>query len=418
MAVNSKTACYNQNVIGFFHFKSVFYMSIIGKYNQLNPNSRLYLLFLSFFWLYGFFGAFWARIGANPNIANTVMLFILAMLCHNKWKNLIRYTDVFLYLIIVFLYILSSIIYPVSSELVISYSFEVLLVAVPFFFVGLIFKNDEYKEWLLLLSRLAIIINIVFTILSSSSQSVVEEDMHRAYMLLPSVLYVLAKLFERYSLIDLLFFLLGFLMVSSFGTRGPFVCVLFFAVTYLFFFKEWKHKLTIRIILVVLAIALFSLSQKIARFMILLLGAFGQSTRIFDSMLEQSLLNYENSNGRNEIQEELLHKLSTDDSGIGFGLFSDRLFSTFGFSSHNVIVELWFSFGYYIGSAFLLIFILLFVRFLLKAKNNSTMIFGLIFFIVSFLKLMFSGCFILDGYLFFLIGYCIKGIRTSNTNNE
>ncbi len=390
-------------------------MSILGKYNHLSPNSRLYLLFISFFWLYGFGGAFWTRIGINPNIANTVLLFFLAVLCLNKWKGLIRNSDVVLYFIIVALYFLSSIIYPVSRDLVISNSFEVLLVAVPFYFVGLIFKNDEYKEWLLLLSRFAIIINILFTMLSSSSQSVVEEDMHRAYMLLPSVLYVLARLFERFSLIDLLFFILGFLMESSFGTRGPFVCILFFAVAYLFFFKEWKYKWTIRIILVAIATALFSLSKYIAGLMIILLCTYGQSTRIFDSMLDQSLLNYENSNGRNEIQEELLHILSKDESGIGFGLFSDRFFSSYGFSSHNIIIELWFSFGYYIGSAILLIFILLFIRFFIKVKDNSTKIFGLVFFTVSFVKLMFSDCFILDGYLFFLIGYCLNALRVSNT---
>lgn len=389
-------------------------MNIIGKYNQLSPNSRVYLLFLSFFWLYGFCGAFWARIGAVPDKANTVMLFVLAMLCHSKWKNLIRYTDVLLYLIIVLLYFISSIIYPISKELVISHSFEVLLVAVPFFFVGLIFKNEEYQEWLLLLSRLAIIINIIFTLLFSSSQSVVEEDMHRAYMLLPSVLYILAKLFERYRLMDLLFFILGFLMESSFGTRGPFVCILFFAVAYLFFFKEWKRKWITRVFLVIIAFALFSLSQDIAGVMIMLLGTYGQSTRIFDSMLDQSLLNYENSNGRNEIQEELLNLLNNDESGVGFGLFSDRIFSSFGFSSHNIIVELWFSFGYYIGSALLLIIIVLFIRFFIKAKDNSTRIFGLVFFTVSFVKLMFSDCFILDGYLFFLIGYCVNALRVAN----
>ena len=337
------------------------------------------------------------------------------MLCHNKWKGLIRNADVFLYFTIVALYFLSSRIYPVSRDLVMSNAFDVLLVAVPFFFVGLVFKNDEYKEWLLLLSRLAIIINIVFTMLSSSSQSVVEEEMHRAYMLLPSVLYILAKSFERFSLIDLLFFILGFLMESSFGTRGPFVCILFFAVAYLFFFKEWKYKWTIRFFLVVIATAIFSLSKYIAGFMIMFLGAYGQSTRIFDSMLDQSLLNYENSNGRNEIQEELLNILSKDDSGIGFGLFSDRSLSSFGFSSHNIIIELWFSFGYYIGSALLLIFMLLFIRFFIKVENNSTKVWGLVFFTVSFVKLMFSDCFILDGYLFFLIGYCVSALRASNT---
>ena len=390
-------------------------MSILRKYSQLRTNDRLYLFFISFFWLYGFVGALWTRVGVDSSIANTILLFVLAILCHGKWKNLIRPSDFSLYIIIIFLYIFSSIIYPVSSELVIRNSFDVLLVAVPFFFVGLVFKNDEYKEWILLLSRLAIIINIVFSLFSSSPDKVVEEDMHRAYMLLPSVLYILAQLFERFNLIDLLFFVLGFLMESSFGTRGPFVCILFFAVVYLFFFKDWKDKWLIRSFLVTIAIVLFSLSKYIAQFMIIFLAKFGQSTRIFDSMLDQSLLNYENSNGRNEIQEELLNILSKDDTGIGFGLFSDRILSSYGYSSHNIFVEIWFSFGYYLGSALLLLFFVLFIRFFIKAKDNSTKIWGLIFLTVGFVKLMFSGSFILDGYLFFFIGYCIKEIRISKT---
>ena len=147
-------------------------------------------------------GAFWTRVGIEPSIANTVLLFILAMLCHAKWNKIMRASDFLLYFIIVLFYFASSIIYPVSSEVVISKAFDVLLVSVPFLFVGIVFKNDEYKEWILLLSRLAIIINIVFSFLSSSPETVIEEDMHRAYMLLPSVLYILAQIFERFNFID------------------------------------------------------------------------------------------------------------------------------------------------------------------------------------------------------------------------
>lgn len=359
-------------------------------------------------------GAFWTLVGANPNIANTIILFILAILCHGKWNKLIRPSDLFLYLIIVSLYYLSSIIYPVSKDMVISNAFEVLLVAVPFFFVGLIFKNEDFKGWLLLLSRLAIIINIVFSLF----HSVDEENMHRAYMLLPSVLFILAQLFERFNLVDVLFFILGFLMESSLGTRGPFVCILLFAAVYLFFFKDWRYKWSVRIVLGTISIVLFSLSNYIAQFMITFLASFGQSTRIFDSMMDHSLLNYEDSNGRNEIQEDLLNILSKDDSGIGFGLFSDRILSSYGYSSHNIIVEIWFSFGYYWGSVLLLLFFVLSIIFFIKTKNNSTRIFGLMFFTVSFLKLMFSDCFILDGYLFFFIGYCINGLRSNKTRKR
>lgn len=393
-------------------------MSLVQKYRQMGTDSRLYLVFISFFWLYGFFAAFWRRIGVEPNIANTILLFILAIACHGKWRHSIRISDIVFYFVFVCLYFISAAIYPVSRALVMKFAFEVLLVAAPFYFVGVIFKAEEYSYWLALLSRLSIIINMIFSLFLSSQSSDIVEEMHRAYMILPSVLYLLWRMFEDFKKVDLLFFAIGFFMLSSMGSRGPFVCVLFFALVYLFFFKEWKHKTVVRVVLILSGIVLYALSSYIAMFMVQLLGSIGFNTRIFDSILEDAMFNYENSNGRDIIQEELLQQLNMDYKGLGYGLFSDRVFSTFGFSAHNMIIELWFSFGYYIGSAILGLLLLLFVRFFIKVKDNHIIVFGLIFFTSSFIKLMFSGCFILDGFLFFLIGYCVNGLRKTKNNMQ
>lgn len=390
-------------------------MSLLQKYRQMGTDSQLYLIFISFFWLYGYFGAFWRRIGIEPNIANTIFLFILAMACHGKWRHSVRASDIALYLIFVFLYFISAAIYPVSRVLVMKFAFEVLLVAAPFYFVGVIFKAEEYSYWLVLLSRLSIIINVIFSLFFSSQSSDIVEEMHRAYMILPSVLYLLWRMLESFKKVDLLFFAIGFFMLSSMGSRGPFVCVLLFALVYLFSFKEWKHKTVVRVVLILSGIVLYALSSYIAMFMVQLLGSIGLSTRIFDSILEDAMFNYENSNGRDIIQEELLQQLSMDYKGFGYGLFSDRIFSSYGFSAHNMIIELWFSFGYYIGSAILGLLLLLFVRFFIKVKDNHIIVFGLIIFTSSVVKLMFSDCFILDGLLFFLIGYCVNGLRTSKS---
>lgn len=393
-------------------------MSLVQKYRQMGTDSRLYLIFISFFWLYGFFGAFWRRIGVEPNIANSILLFILAVSCHGKWRHEIHLSDIAFYVLFVCLYFISTAVYPISRGLVMHFAYEVLLVTIPFYFVGIVFKAEEYSYWLVLLSRLSIIINVVFTIVLSSQSSNIVEEMHRAYMVLPSVIYLLWRMLESFKKIDLFFFAIGFFMISSMGSRGPFVCVLFFAVAYLFFFKEWKHKTVVRVALVVTGIAFYVLSSYLAIFMVQLLGSIGLNTRIFDSMLDEALLNYENSNGRDIIQGELLQQLSMDDRGIGYGLFSDRVFSDFGFSSHNMVIELWFSFGYYIGSAILGLLLLLFIRFFVRVKDNQIKVFGLIFFTSSVIKLMFSGCFILDGLLFFLIGYCVNGLRKTKNDMQ
>lgn len=389
-------------------------MNIFRKYGQLDTNGRLYLLFISFFWLFDFFGALWRRVGVEPSVANFILLMILALLCYGKWRHLVRISDVSLFFFFILIYLLSPFVYPKTQILVYSNAFEVLCLLAPFYFVGVAFNVKEYTYWITLLSRLAVIVNVLYSLRSSTGAEIDEESMHKAYILLPSVLFILWQFMERYKLIDLLFFALGFFMECSMGSRGPFVCILFFTVMYLLFFREWKYKRTIRIVLIAVGTFLYLLSKYIAEIMIILLATFGKSTRIFDKMLDDSLINYENSSGRDQIHEEIFQKLSADNVGIGYGLYSDRIL-TDGYYAHNIFIELWCSFGYVIGSILVGIILVLFIRFFLKSKGNDVKIFGLIFFTASFIKLMFSGSFIIDGYFYFLLGYCINGLRESKS---
>ena len=383
-------------------------MSKTISYKSLWPKDRLYKLFVSYFWLFEYFSAFWRRIGVEVTIANFLVFIILALTCIDVWYKRVRIFDAVLYVFLAMSYILSASIYPKTNYEVFDKAFEVICATIPFIFVGLLIKLRGNEKLFTSLSRFAVVINVLYSFYSPVSDDV-EEQMHRAYILLPSVLYLLWCCFEHFKTIDSTLFVIGFLLECSMGSRGPFVCIIFFATSYLFFFKEYKYSKALRPVIVGIAMILYFLSPYIANFMVLLLSAFGKSTRIFDMMADSSLIDYENSNGRNVIQEDLMNHLNKDSGGVGFGLFSDR--QDTGFYSHNIFIELWYSFGYVIGSIIVCSVLLLFCVFLLKVKNRRIKIFALIFFTASFVKLNFSGSFILDQSLFFLIGYCISALR-------
>lgn len=392
-------------------------MSIIKDFFRLDFGSKVYIILISCFWLLGYFAAFWRRLGiedAGVTIANFFMLLVLALLCSRKWKNRIQFSDVALYIVLALIYFINPFIYPLTAKLISFYAVDVVLGAMSFLFMGLMFKQEGNEKRITILSRIAIIVNIVYSYMSSSEVDSVDEQMNRAYMLLPSVLYILWKFFERFNYIDFIFFLIGFFLECSMGTRGPFVCILFFAAVYLLFFKEYKHPAGMRLLIICGTLLLLSLSTPIAYMMVGLLSVAGMSTRIFDLMLDDSLINYENSNGRDMIHGFLLQKLDAN-NGDGFGLLADRL--DVGFA-HNIFVELWFDYGYVLGSIIIVVYLLLIVLLIVKAKQNKTRILVILFFTASFVKLLFSSSFIVDGYFFFLIGLCINGIREAKKRSR
>lgn len=386
-------------------------MGLFKDFFKLNFSNRIYVLFLACFWLLGYFGAFWRRVGINDNgvaIANLILLLLLSLLCRRKWSKNIHFTDIALYISLVFIYFYNSIIYPSTAQLIDKNAVQVVIGAMPFLLVGLMFKYEGNEQWISLFSRIAVIINIIY--IQSSSNVDVEETMNRAYVLLPSVLYLLWAFVNHYKFIDLFFFLIGFLLECSMGSRGPFVCILFFAAVYLFFFKKYKHAYTVRSFIVIGTLFLYLFSQYIAYIMVELLSLAGKSTRIFDKMLDDSLINYEQSSGRDVIQGFLLQKLDSN-NGMGFGLLADRLQGAY---AHNIFVEMWYDYGYTIGSIIIAAYLLLVILLLLKSKSTSTKVLILLFFTVGFIKLQFSSSFIVDRYFFFLLGFCINGLRKVN----
>ena len=381
-------------------------------------NQKWYIYTILFIWLRSYFSTLWRWLGIEGDIMNCIILLFLFIQSQNVWKGRILIKDFVLYFVIVFCYTFSVLLYPATSGYVHANAFSVICCIVPYIFVGEIFQTTNYEKWINYASRFAVFMNVVLILTSRSSGDEIDNEyMHRAYSLLPSVLFVLWQYIKNRRIIDLVFFCIGLVLILSMGSRGPVVCILFFVGSYLLFFKQYKRPIVFKSIIIGILSLLFFYTQYIAELMVAFFSKYSLSTRVFDMMLDDAFLNYEDSNGRNIIHEILFQKLNNDTGGIGFGLFSDRstiaMFSEEITYSHNMFVELWFSFGYYVGT-FIALLLLVFVAFFFyKIKNRDKQIFALLLFSVSVIKLQFSSSFIVDQSLFFLIGYCIYGIRES-----
>lgn len=370
-----------------------------------------------FFWTFKYWDTLWRRVGfEEANLPNMILLLILALSCKSVWANQVRLKDIFIYAFIFFIYFLSSLIYPNSSMYVEENAVKYLVCTLPFYFVGLTFNFSGNRKWIVLFAYFATVLNIayMFLITSNTFDSDHQEAMRKAYILLPSLLVILWNFIESRKIIDMLFAALCFMMISGYGTRGPFLCMIFFLAVYFFFYKQWKRPTIARGLIVICTYALYIFSEYFAMFMITVVGTIGLSTRIFDSILNDAFINYEQSHGRDELQEALFIRLNAN-GGQGFGLYTDRIVGD-GYFAHNFFVEVWYQFGYIIGSAIAIAFLLLVVYALRKSKNITSSIFIVAIFCACFLQMMFSSSYLQNTGFYFLIGLCVQNIRKSQYN--
>ena len=135
-----------------------------------------------------------------------------------------------------------------------------------------------------------------------------------------------------------------------------------------------------------------------------LLGVFMKvdlSTRVIDKFLAGDITN---DSGRGDLQGALWNLLERDDNPFGYGLFSS--WNYIGTYPHNFLLDIFFSFGYILGGVILICFIILFLKALKKSRYEERA-FLLVLFCSSFVKLLLSGTFVFEPYLFLLIGYSV-----------
>lgn len=351
---------------------------------------------------------------------DTIMIYgILALIMLLSISKLILRIKYMIILIIVFIYtsLIISIIINISNfSLINSILIDFTVYSVPalLIFSALkdysIFKNIVY--YFALVFFLVFLFNFfLFGFRFTNNITYSQQDAYN--LLLPSIFfyYRLSSNKKGYLLNLVLFFASIFIMIAM-GARGP-VAIIFAYIILKLLFSQNKHKLSLIVFFIVVSLSIVFYYDQILLLLIDVSKSLGLSTRVFEKIMYQSF--WEDST-RISIFRYVYNNLSTYPFGIGLG--NDRIFISSNFNIyefnqikgmyvHNVLLEILFAYGFFVGSI-----ILLFMTTLLYKSLMSTVVdyrsMLVIFIFVGLIPLMFSGSFINSPLFFALIGFSLS----------
>lgn len=353
----------------------------------------------------------WARFHIpDVFLFNDIIIIVLMFMSIREWKYRISTRNIITVVGLVLFYFLSGIFYADSAEYVREHG-EAFIRAVLYIFVGLAIDVNKHKYWLHQISRIATVgFFLYITFMSSLANNPVdleEENMYLAYLALPTTLFVIWQLLENLNIIDLVLSVVGSFLILSMGSRGPFVCIVFFVAAYLLFFKKYKRNALSKFLIAAAAALLYLFADSILLLLIGIVSRFGLNVRVLESLMSKNMFAAENSSGRDRIWTELIQAIMKDSTGFGYGLGGDERITSTGFEAHNVILAILISFGLILGGIILFLIIRYIFRAIKHTENTNQRVFLLLLFTVGFVKLLMSAIFIVDYYFFMLIGYSI-----------
>lgn len=236
--------------------------------------------------------------------------------------------------------------------------------------------------------------------------------MSLAYTVLPHYCFVVSHLFISRNKIDIIFAVIGYALLSMYGSRGP----ILFASAYLILEicisvirdKKLRHLIFIPTILAFYFIV--TKWENILNYIIDVFESFGLNIRIFQRLLNDKFFE---SQGRSDLSY-VIDKSLDNMPFAGYGMAGDRIFLGSDSYVHSFYYEILCSYGYFWGlMIFAILIILCFISFLKSIKNIHCRLifFPLIF--AGFFKLFLSNTYLKEPFFFLLLGVLINLYRQS-----
>lgn len=362
---------------------------------------------------------------ANYTVVIIPTMVVLGIIM--SWKNLresIHVQHVLLYLLIVFLLFISPIIYPKTLYLHDDNYWPFISSVLPFFFIGLLIDYKRDKYILRFVARMGVIEQLFWQMCLLAGLVQAElgtadslgEQMESAYQLLFPIFILYNSLSKEKNIIDIVLAIIGTSLLFFMGTRGPIVVYGLFVVGYFIFFKKYNSYSFFKKGLAISVFCIFYYYLELIILAILPIAkTLGFSTRVFDSILDDKMVNMNESSSRDDFYGNVI-KVITNDNGLGHGWLSDRLFTPTHGYVHNLELELLCQYGYIGGTLLLLYIIFLAYKRYLYAKKEGNETVWFIFFCSGFMALQFSYTYVKYPLFFVFLGY-ILNTKIKNSNN-
>lgn len=335
------------------------------------------------------------------------------------FKRTLQVTDIIVYLLIVAYYYLNMLMFPANKAVLSELSFLCLIHSVPLFLIGLSLNVEKSYNYLRFISGLSVIVlAVVLFLMGGTSEYELEGDegegMGKAYALLPCLLFMVWDTLRKLLIINVAISLLGVFLLFSLGTRGPIVCLLAFIVLYLLLFKEYKHPIRNRLLILGVGGILYSFLTPILLAVQGVLMSVGASTRIISTLLADT---FDDSHGRDDINSFMWNEIMKD-PWTGHGLAGDRVTSHWASWSHNFVLEIFMAFGLVLGGIILCVLLWMFIKIVIKGIHSIHTQFTVLLFCSSVMMLMFSSSFLQEPMIYLFVGYMVNILRTNSTVNR
>ena len=344
-------------------------------------------------------------------ICYLIYLFILVMALPTILQRL-SIKSMYALFIVAILYIVAFI-NPYSSYYAQSIMVRTIQEAFPYFILGQAIKDDrKLKDSLTRIAPFVISMAVVYYIVIIFSGSEVREDyMTFSYRLLPFSAILLLNTMRKPSLkgIAFLFFSISIHLLT--GTRGPLVCLVF-CFAFGVFFSNMSNKMRLLLLVMGASFVIYLFSPLFVSSIEALNGVFmnfGIRNRILMKIIREDFFG---GSGRENVQAVVLQAIS-EKPIFGYGFLGDRSFQNGGYP-HNFVLEIWCHFGVLLGSIIILLLIHNYIKMFKNRKENR--ILYIMLFSVSYVKLMLSGTYPIEGMLFFLLGLSMNSAL--NQENE
>lgn len=354
-------------------------------------------------------------------IMPTFVIFGVTM----AWQDLIhaiRVQDIAFYILIATILVLSPVIHidtlTFFDDNYINFIFKIL----PFFFVGLLI--DFEKDWAILrfVARMGILVQIFwqicilagFVTTEMGTSDTLGEQMEVAYQLLFPVFYLYVSLSKSFNSLDLILSIIGTILMFFMGARGPIVVYALFLVGYLIFFYSYRKYAFLKKSLIIGCFIAFMVNLKVVLMAIIPIAQeLRFSTRVFDSILENQMVNLSESSQRDSFYGRVINAIK-DDSGFGYGWGADRLFTPDGMYAHNFELEVLCQFGVIGGGLIFLVLIILLLKSYKVCKPQKQLPYWYMMLCSGWFALQFSYSYVLYPMFFVFVGCIVSCCRKKN----
>jgi len=345
---------------------------------------------------------------------NPAIYIIFAILSFQYISSKLRTGDWAFYFIFLAVYFLSFVLHPENEEYLSTLQTVLPFSMLPLYFLGVSSDLQSIKRALYYLSVASILAQFVFFWFVSVSMMTdfhnQDHYMNLAYLTIPYVLYVLWHTFEDPKYYNIVYSIIGVLLIISFGTRGPFLALVFFVSCYFLFFKMREKTLVYKILLLAGGVALYLAFVKFMPALFGYLGDTGGSTRIIGWIMGTDIGAEASSDMRIDIFSLAWSSLKNNHY-MGLGFAGDRLFMD-GFFVHNIFLELLVSYGLVVGAILCIVLMTRMYKSVYLNNNNDRGVFALLFVSIGFLPLLVSGSYVDDSWFYLMMGYstqCLRG---------